>query len=151
MDWLEAFKVIGSAAGIITGAFLLYDRIVRNRPTVYLRPGKYRAEVAVTNIASETILIEDVRVSPQLLQAAPGNDLRSTITAAAASVYPNLAGDNRVFVVVDPLATRSLDLVILDDFEKAQDRDRVRIRCNGGIPDGRCCGRILIFLQPSEI
>jgi hypothetical protein len=129
MDWLEAFKVIGSAAGIFSVIFLIYDRAVKNRPSVYLRSGKYRAEIAFANVANETLLIEDVQITPAVLRAAPGNDLRSTSSAAAAAVYPHLADKNRIFLVVEPFATRTLELTLLDMFESAKDADRVRIRC----------------------
>ena len=35
-SWVEGFKLVGSAAGIISGAFLVYDRFIRGRPQVYL-------------------------------------------------------------------------------------------------------------------
>jgi hypothetical protein len=42
-DFVEAFKVVGAAGGLISAGFLLYDRLMRIRPEAFLSDGEYPA------------------------------------------------------------------------------------------------------------
>jgi hypothetical protein len=42
-DSLEVLKIVGGIGGILSSVFLVYDRVVRLRPLVYLHLGDFRA------------------------------------------------------------------------------------------------------------
>jgi hypothetical protein len=45
-DWLEVFKVVGSAAGLISSSVFAYDRLMRIRPEVFLSVGEYPGAIS---------------------------------------------------------------------------------------------------------
>ena len=78
--WVEGFKLIGSAAGILSGAFLVYDRFVRSRPQVYLaKHGSYEIDVVLKNAANETLIVNEIGVAPNVLGLARGHQTRDIL------------------------------------------------------------------------
>ncbi|HEY8269176.1 MAG TPA: hypothetical protein VIG34_11010 [Xanthobacteraceae bacterium] len=130
-DSLEVLKIVGGIGGILSSVFLVYDRVVRLRPLVYLHLGDFRVDLRVKNAANEPIIIDEIAVSPPVLGVAMANDLMSTIQAVAARWYPRMAPEkaSRTFAVIGPLQERSFGLVLLDEFDKLKDDERIRIRC----------------------
>jgi hypothetical protein len=70
-SWVEGFKLVGSTAGIISGALLLYDRFVRDRLQAYLAKADYHlVDVVLKNAANETLIVKALR--PPLSRGASG-------------------------------------------------------------------------------
>jgi hypothetical protein len=131
---LDAIKLIGALGGLASSAFLVYDRLVRYRPLAFLCPGDFKANIRIENIAKETIVIDEIVISPPILTVARANDLITRNEERQLSFYPSRADKNDPrfqghFVVVKPMSERTFALHRLADFENAADGTRVKIRC----------------------
>ena len=83
-SWVEGFKLVGSAAGIISGAFLVYDRFVRNRPQAYLAKDshhRHQVDLVLNNAANETLIVDETSVAPNVLGLPHGHEIRGTVAA----------------------------------------------------------------------
>src|SRR5882672_9792866 len=81
-SWVEGFKLVGSAAGIISGAFLIYDRFVRDRPQVYLaKHGSHAVDLVFRNTANETLIVDETGVAPNVLGLPHGHEIKDTVAA----------------------------------------------------------------------
>lgn len=130
IDIVEAIKLVGGLSGIASVGFLIYDRIFRSRPFAYLRPHEYQVQVAIKNVAPESILIDSIEVSPPLLSLSRTNDMVGTVEAAANRFYPSLASEKskKLFVLLEPMAERGFSCVTFPEFENTSDDTKVKIR-----------------------
>jgi hypothetical protein len=88
-DFVEAVKFIGGLSGLASASFLIYDRLVRFRPTVFFRPSNNHVCLAIKNTMPETLVIDQITVAPAYLGIALGDDLHSTLNTVYESERPN--------------------------------------------------------------
>jgi hypothetical protein len=127
LDFSEAFKLIGSASGLGSALVLAYDRVFRSRPLAHLHIQDSGVYLRLKNVVDVTIILYDLETVPKVVSFARANDLKSTIQAAAESVYPSMAEKARDFVIIDPLKERALPLVRLSELKKCDDAQRIVI------------------------
>ncbi len=128
-DPVEWFKILGSIGGLASSGFLIYDRIWRLRPTVYLQPDDYNVHLRIKNNANEALVIDQVDISPRVLNIAIKDEedpLFSTVEAVADQYYPE---EGRTFCVLRPLEERSFRLVALTACDELKENHRIKIRC----------------------
>lgn len=94
-SWFETIKTLGSLVALATGAFLIYDRLLKDRPIAFLRVRSGRLELHVKNVADGDLLIEAIEVTPDSMRVAFGSDLEDTIRAAAAQGFMTTIHANR--------------------------------------------------------
>lgn len=131
-DAIKALTFVGSLSGLASVGFLAYDRLIRFRPSVFLIPKDYKTHLRINNVANETIIIDDVTITPpRLLQVVRANDL---ITASEEKQVAFYGGAGRklpegVYLVIKPLDQRTASLHRLEGFESADGAKTVEIRC----------------------
>ena len=133
-DIVEVIKFVGSLAGLATAAFLIYDRLIRSRPVVYLGVSDFKADLRFKNVTSETIIIDEIKITPDYLRAARANDLITPNEERQQSFYPTSAGkdDPRFegnFVFLKPSEERHFALHRFGGFEQAPADEMIVIRC----------------------
>ena len=130
-DSIELFKLVGSFGGFASAIFLIYDRVVRLRPSIFLGPKDYKTNLHIKNIADETIIIDEVKIDPPFLIVHGGNDLVTEGEEKAAILYPSQPRrmPDRVLIVVKASSERSFALHRLADFENAGAKSTIKIRC----------------------
>jgi hypothetical protein len=135
--WAELFdgiKTVGSLVRLATGVFLIYDRLIRSRPVVYLGISDYKVDLRFKNVTHETIIFDEIRIKPDHLRAARANDLITPNEDRQQAFYPTTAGkdDPRFegnFVVLKPQDERKFALHRYAAFEQAKADEKVVIRC----------------------
>jgi len=82
-NWLEIFKVTGSAAGLLSAGFFIYDRLVRIKPQAFLSNREYPGQLGVTirNVSNESIILDEIGVSPNIIGVAKGDTVEAIVTA----------------------------------------------------------------------
>ena len=85
---IELVKFVGGLGGLPSSAFLVYDRIYRNRPSAFLIPADYKTNLRFRNVAAETVIIDEIIITPPMLTAARANDLVTRNEERAAVMYP---------------------------------------------------------------
>src|SRR5579871_1223172 len=94
--WAELFdavKTSGSLVGLATGAFLIYDRLIRSRPVAYLGVSDYKADLRFKNTTHETIIIDEIKITPpDYFRVARANDLITANEDRQQAFYPTTAG-----------------------------------------------------------
>jgi hypothetical protein len=55
-DLVEVIKFIGGLSGLASASFLIYDRLVRFRPTVFFRPSNNHVYLVIKNTMPETLV-----------------------------------------------------------------------------------------------
>jgi hypothetical protein len=133
-EFVDAVKLIGALAGLASSAFLVYDRLFRERPILFLFPGDFKVNIRIKNISEETIIIDEIVIKPPGLTVARANDLITKNEEVQLSFYPSTAGkdDPRFqgnFIVLKPTDVRTFALHRFAEFENADDKTRVTIRC----------------------
>jgi hypothetical protein len=113
---IEGIKLVGAIVGIMTGMFILYDRILRVRPVVSLSPdGSGSFVLRVANLTEEEVLIEDVEMLPKSqARIASGTGLRDKIDVIFDRHKSNAEHTGKVTIgrVLKPMS--SFDLQIVD-------------------------------------
>jgi hypothetical protein len=132
-DLVEAFKVVGSAGGLISAGFILYDRLVRIRPQAFLTQGEYpgQLDITVRNVSNETVILDEIGASPNIFGIAKDNGIRAIAEAVHRRGDDVAESSRKVFIVIKPLEELELKLVTFDKFEKASadqwmDKDRTK-------------------------
>jgi hypothetical protein len=89
MDVLDLVKTVGSFVGLITGGFVLIDRVFQHRPIVDLRPEKDPdyLKVVVHNVAKEAILIKSFECEPSSMGVSYSPALEQIVEAAAGKTF----------------------------------------------------------------
>ena len=104
---LEAIKTVGSFAGLVSAAFLVWDRLVRGRPLAWVTATKFGAAsyeyVRVVNPGPGGVFIRRVDVHPPIYGLAKDHSAR----AIAGTLV-----DGDVDVLLEP--GQAHDLVIID-------------------------------------
>jgi hypothetical protein len=121
VDLLEAFKVVGAGGGLISAAFLIYDRLVRSRPEAFLNKGEYPGQVLVVvrNVSAESIILDRIAVAPNILGIALGNNAHSIAEIIEARYEREKRSSRKVFIVLKPLEAVELHVITFDKFENA--------------------------------
>ncbi len=132
LDWVvELVKFVGGLGGLASATFLVYDRIYRYRPSAFLIPVDYKTSIRFKNVAAETIIIDQVVITPPMLLLARANDLVTVNQERAAVFYSS--EDNKlpedIFVVIKPMKERTFALHRFADFENADGSTVIAIRC----------------------
>lgn len=127
---LEAFKVVGAAGGLISAVFLLYDRLVRIRPDAFLSMGEYpgHLDMTVRNVSNESIILDEIGVSPNILGVAKGDGVRAIVEAIHRRGDDVAESSRNVFIVLKPLEELQLKLVTFDKFNQASAGQKVVVR-----------------------
>jgi hypothetical protein len=129
-DTLEIYKVVGASGGLISAGFLLYDRLVKIRPEAFLSHGEYPTHVDITvrNVSNESIILDEIGVSPNILGIAKGDSVHA-ISAASERRNEDVAESAReVFIILKPLEELPLKIVTFDKFNQAMSEQKVVAR-----------------------
>ena len=125
--FIEGVKLIGGIGGLLSAAFLLYDRIFRWRPLVYLHPEDFQVKLRIVNVARETIIIDKIK-TPPMIAVIWDSDLR----AAAAVIEPSVreeVNESRP-LVIGPSEERSVGLMPGFNAVSPAPEARLSIRCD---------------------
>jgi hypothetical protein len=132
-DPVEWFKLLGSMGGIASSGFLIYDRVWRDRPMVYLQPRKASVYLCVKNVAKETLVIDRIDVSPKALAISMRGDKDDFVSRVEASVDAMFGteteGESHTFSVLGPQEERTFQLNALKECDALKSNDTIRIRC----------------------
>lgn len=133
MDWIiEGVKFVGGLGGLASSAFLIYDRILRNQPIAFLLPADFKTNLRITNVAPETIIIDEIVIDPPVLRVAKANDLYTDSEDSAASMYPTMQSERTpkgTYIVIKSKNERTFALHFLADLDSMNEREEIRIRC----------------------
>jgi hypothetical protein len=129
-EFVEVFKVVGAAGGLISAVFLLYDRLVRIRPEVFLSNGEYpgHLDVTVRNVSNESIILDEIGVSPNILGLAQGDGIHAIAEAIHRRGDDVTESTREVFIVLKPLEELQLKLVTFDKFNQASNDQKIVTR-----------------------
>jgi hypothetical protein len=107
MKLIDIVFRVGSLGGLVSAAFLIYDRTIRWRPVCYLCPvpEDFRVHLRIRNVASETVFIDAISITPQRLEIV----LKSEVEAAAALIRPRDVVQDRS-MVIGPSEEKSIPL-----------------------------------------
>lgn len=130
MDALEIFKVAGAAAGLVSSAYFLYDRIVRIRPDAFLSGGEYPGQFSITvrNVSNESIILDEIGVSPNIIGVSKGDSSHAIIEATMRRDDNVDESARKVFIVLKPLAEMRLNLIPFEKFDQAAADQKVVVR-----------------------
>jgi hypothetical protein len=129
VEWL---KLAGSIGGLAASGFLVYDRVYRLRPIVYLQPHENHVHLKIKNTADEALVIDEIDIFPKVLAIVVkehGEDFLSRVDASVDAMYGD-EPEGGTFSVLRPLEERSFRLVVLKDCDDLKEHERIRIRCN---------------------
>lgn len=106
---VEFIKIAGGIAGLASAAFLIYDRLVRDRPIFAIHakqgpPGDNPLFLRIHNSLDEDIVVENWRIKPPLVGLSTDNSLRGIVGAVVGEI-PR--------AIIPPRGTLNLVLVIL--------------------------------------
>src|ERR1700687_4984055 len=88
-------KFVGGVGGLASSAFLIYDRVFRDRPAAFLIPANYKTNLRFKNVAAETIIIDEIIITPPMLKVAKANDLITMNEEKSAVLYPDKEDNKR--------------------------------------------------------
>src|SRR5262249_8129392 len=80
---LEVAKALGVIGGIASSTFLIWDRVVRDRPKVGLRVTPGQVYPRIKNVMDEDLIIDSIDSKPQYISPALDHQLESIVRAAA--------------------------------------------------------------------
>jgi hypothetical protein len=116
MDFLEAFKVIGSIGGVASAIFLVYDRLMHGKPLAYIKSEYTTAHLAVKNITEETMIIERIQVEPGIVDISSDTSVEATAETLE---------DDGFFKVLGPGEERLFRIQRRDGFHTARDEQAI--------------------------
>jgi hypothetical protein len=130
-DAIKALTFVGSLSGLASVGFLVYDRLIRFRPSVFLIPKDFSAQIRISNVANETIIVDEITITPAFLQLVRANDLITSNEEKQVTFYGKAARKlpDGAFLVIKPLDQRTVPLHRLAEFESADETKLVKIRC----------------------
>lgn len=129
---ITALKFLGILGGLSSPAFLIYDRVYRYRPIMFLFPAEFKANLRIKNLAPETIIIDEIVIDPPVLKVAQANDLFTVSEDQAASMYPTMKGPRTpdgAYIIIKPEGERTFALHFLSDLDSLDGANRIAIRC----------------------
>jgi hypothetical protein len=111
MDIFEGVKTVGAFVGLITGVFVVIDRIFRHRPIVYLRPDHDPdyLMIVVRNIAKEAIIIKSITCDPPSMLVGYGLEIEHMVEAAA---------DKKFSTVIEPASEKAFVWMSKPEWDK---------------------------------
>jgi hypothetical protein len=107
---LQAFQLVGAALGILSAAFIIYDRLARSRPifALHVKLGTSRSEnhlyVRIVNEVEEDLIVENFRIDPPILGLSEDDQIRSIVAAQLQDVRT---------LIVPPRGSATYALIIL--------------------------------------
>jgi len=128
-DLVEVIKFIGGLSGLASGSFLIYDRLVRFRPTVFFRPSNNEVYLVIKNTMTETLVIDQITVTPAYLEIVAGEDLPSMLKIVHEKTRGPTNQASQVFIVIDPLSEKPCQLLQLKGFDDLPSSTIFEIRC----------------------
>lgn len=130
-ELLKSITFVGSIVGLASGVFLVYDRLFRNQPLIFLVPHEYKAALRLKNVSQETLIIEEIDIKPPVIALRNPDDLRTVSEDRQAVWYPTMNDHKamRVFIILGPLGERTFDLKRSAEFENATEDTYISIRC----------------------
>lgn len=132
---IELVKFVGGLGGLASSTFLVYDRVYRYRPSAFLIPADYKTSLRFKNVAAETIVIDEIVITPPMLTVARANDLVTRNEERAAVMYPTTTSKEDkerlegTYVIIKPMEERTFALHRFADFENADGCTAIIIRC----------------------
>lgn len=128
-DPVEWLKLIGSIGGLASSGFLIYDRLWRLRPTVYLQPYDFHVYLRIKNTADEALIIDRIAISPKVVSIAMNDGQNAALLSIVEAITRGETG-SRSFLVLGPEEERSFRLVSLNVADKLKEDNKIRIRCD---------------------
>jgi hypothetical protein len=125
---VEGFKFAGSVAGILSGAFLIYDRFVRDRPQAYLAKDGRDIDVVLKNAANETLIVDEIGVAPNVLGLAPGHEIKDIVPVIVRRGEDVAESKRRCFFPIEPLGELKFGVVRFDAFKQLKNDHRITVR-----------------------
>ena len=123
---IETLKSVGSIVGLITGAFVVFDRFIRNQPFLSFEPRESNdksIELRVHNVADEGLLIQRIVVEPRQLAAfAFGENVRATIEAAA-----SMHNDDSRIAFVPAQSTSLLPMIVYSEWNNCPEDTKLNV------------------------
>jgi hypothetical protein len=119
--WVETIKTVGSFVGLLTGVFVVTDRLLRERPMVDLRPvgdNDHNLEIEITNTSKESIVIHRIACQPDALRASRSTSLEEPLREAWGHQWQSL---------IDPLKAKTFYLITRSEWDRLPDTKRVSI------------------------
>ena len=80
-DLFEWIKSVGALAGLASAAFLIWDRLKRDRPHASLGSKARDVELRIENHGDADILIESIKLTPSSFHVALGSTIDDTADA----------------------------------------------------------------------
>ena len=130
-ELVKCITFIGSLVGLAAGIFLVYDRLFRDQPVIFLVAHEYKAALRIKNVSEETIIIEDIEITPPIVSLHNANDERTKSEDMQAVWYPKENDEEavRVFIILGAQVERTFDLKRSAEFENSDDDRLISIRC----------------------
>jgi hypothetical protein len=131
-DLLETIKTIGGLSGLASATFLIIDRMFRFSPTISFRPDDNVVKLVIRNWMTESLIVDDIAITPPYLGIPSRDDLGSTLTIIQAAVEARAKSGvhtSPAFLVVNPLAEQMYPLVRLISFDDLSADTKIKIRC----------------------
>jgi hypothetical protein len=125
----QGINLLGVLGGIGSSAFLICDRFLRGRPLAFLVPEGYLACLCLRNLSNETLIVDEITVSPPILSPSNASDLQSAQRDKGDSWYPKDGQPKTVFIILKPGDTRTFALKRSAEFEESDVGRKLGIRC----------------------
>jgi hypothetical protein len=123
--WVEGFKLVGSAAGIISGRFLIF---MRGRPQAYLAKDGHDVDVVLKNAANETLIVDEIGVAPNVLGFNYGHDIKGVVAAIVRRGEDAPESKRPCFFAVEPLRELKLGVVTFEACKQLKNHNVITIR-----------------------
>jgi hypothetical protein len=120
-EWLLPWYKPASDA--LTGAKSLYDTFRRRHPTADFAPSAAGVLLNVKNTRPETIIIEHVGATPDLLAFAPGDEIRDMVEAIVRRQGPT----NDALLALGPDEGIALQVVVVGQFQQERDEKEISV------------------------
>jgi hypothetical protein len=139
---LEVIKILGSIVGLLTGGFIVYDRFLRFRPVIWLRPMTFRRiELHVRNLADEDLLVEEIGVRPPSVTVAVGSEVGDTVRAAAGQPFS---------IIIPAKADMGFPIVTRPEFDTLPDETRLSFKLRWSLASSRWIWQKPVVLRVSR-
>jgi hypothetical protein len=93
-----------------------------------LAKSEYSVDAVVRNGSNETIIVDQIGVSPNVVGLAKGHSIHSTVEAVVRRGEEVDQSVRDCFFIIEPLGELALGLITFDAFNQLKDRDTVTIR-----------------------
>jgi len=121
MEWVVEFiKIAGGIAGLASATFLIYDRLVRDRPIYAIHakqgpPGNNPLFLRIHNALDEDIVVENWHIVPPLVGLSTDNSIRGMVGAVIGemprAILPPRGALNLVLVILGVATNRDSESI----------------------------------------